>query len=56
MSNLIDAFNKIGVSYESGNGDYAEWLPRADVSEEVINEREIEFLNSLAAEFNVEYE
>jgi hypothetical protein len=33
MSNLIDAFNKIGVSYESGNGDYAEWLPRADVSE-----------------------
>lgn len=33
MSNLIDTFNKIGVSYESGHGDYAEWLPRENLSE-----------------------
>ncbi len=33
LSNLIDAYNKIGVAFESGNGDYAEWLPRQDISE-----------------------
>ncbi len=33
MTNLIDKFNHIGVEYTSGNGDYAEWLPRVDESE-----------------------
>jgi hypothetical protein len=33
LSKLVDAFNKLGVSYKSGNGDYAEWLPREDISE-----------------------
>jgi hypothetical protein len=33
MSNLIDAYNKLGVSFESGHGDYAEWLPREKTSE-----------------------
>jgi hypothetical protein len=30
---LIDSYNNIGVAYESGNGDYAEWLERADPTE-----------------------
>ena len=33
ISNLVDSFNKIGVEYSSGHGDYAEWLERIDVSE-----------------------
>ena len=33
ISNLVNNFNKIGVEYSSGNGDYAEWLERVDVSE-----------------------
>jgi hypothetical protein len=33
--NLVDAFNKIGVAYESGNGDYAEWLERQDPNERI---------------------
>ena len=33
ITNLIDAFNKIGVEYSSGHGDYAEWLERIDVNE-----------------------
>jgi hypothetical protein len=33
LTNLVDAFNKIGVEYSSGNGDYAEWLERLDSSE-----------------------
>lgn len=33
ISNLIDEFNKIGVEYSSGNGDYAEWLERTDLNE-----------------------
>jgi hypothetical protein len=33
--NLVDGFNKIGVAYESGNGDYAEWLQRADANERI---------------------
>jgi len=33
ITNFIDEFNKIGVEYSSGNGDYAEWLEREDVSE-----------------------
>ena len=28
ITNLIDAYNEIGVEYSSGNGDYAEWLER----------------------------
>lgn len=33
MSELADAYNKIGVEYYSGNGDYAEWLERTDPKE-----------------------
>ncbi len=33
MTNLIDKFNHIGVEYTSGNGDYAEWLPRISETE-----------------------
>ncbi len=35
VTNVIDEFNKIGVEYTSGNGDYAEWLERVDVSENI---------------------
>ncbi|MBI2793861.1 MAG: hypothetical protein HYX66_04325 [Ignavibacteria bacterium] len=31
--NTIALYNTIGVAYESGNGDYAEWLERADHTE-----------------------
>jgi len=30
---LISEFNKLGVEYASGNGDYSEWLERVDVKE-----------------------
>ena len=30
---LINEFNKLGVEYASGNGDYSEWLERVDVNE-----------------------
>ncbi|MEL6812174.1 MAG: hypothetical protein AAFP76_12660, partial [Bacteroidota bacterium] len=30
---LIGEFNKLGVQYSSGNGDYAEWLPRVNPDE-----------------------
>ena len=33
FSNLIDAYNSVGVEYTSGNGDYAEWLERIDPKE-----------------------
>ncbi|MDI5899658.1 hypothetical protein, partial [Flavobacterium yafengii] len=33
ISNLVNTFNKIGVEYSSGNGDYAEWLERVDQNE-----------------------
>lgn len=33
IANIVDEFNLIGVSFESGNGDYAEWLERKHVSE-----------------------
>lgn len=33
IANLVDAYNKIGVEYASGNGDYAEWLERENFSE-----------------------
>ncbi|RLD19772.1 MAG: hypothetical protein DRI69_07655, partial [Bacteroidetes bacterium] len=31
--NYVSAFNNIGVLYESGHGDYAEWLERVDPKE-----------------------
>ncbi|RMB58049.1 hypothetical protein EAX61_10550 [Dokdonia sinensis] len=33
MSSLIDEYNSFGVEYASGNGDYAEWLERANHEE-----------------------
>lgn len=33
--NLVDSFNSIGVAYESGNGDYAEWLERENTFERI---------------------
>ena len=33
--NLAEAYNKIGVEYNSGFGDYAEWLERQDVEEPI---------------------
>ena len=33
ISNLLYDYNRIGVAYESGHGDYAEWLERDDHSE-----------------------
>jgi hypothetical protein len=35
MAEMADAYNKIGVEYSSGNGDYAEWLERMDHNEEI---------------------
>lgn len=35
ISNLTTAYNSIGVEYSSGFGDYAEWLPRVNVSERI---------------------
>ena len=31
-----NAVSKIGVTYQSGNGDYAEWLPKTDKNEKFI--------------------
>ena len=33
ITNLIEDFNKLGVEYSSGRGDYAEWLERVDPME-----------------------
>ena len=33
ISNMIDGYNKIGVEYASGHGDYAEWLERLNQNE-----------------------
>jgi len=33
IGNLLYDYNRIGVAYESGHGDYAEWLERDDHSE-----------------------
>ena len=33
MSNIIDDYNKNGVEYSSGHGDYAEWLERLNQNE-----------------------
>jgi len=35
ISTLSDAYNSIGVEYSSGYGDYAEWLERRDINEEI---------------------
>ncbi|GAB5398661.1 MAG: hypothetical protein Aureis2KO_02460 [Aureisphaera sp.] len=35
LVNYIDEFNKLGVEYSSGNGDYAEWLERIDHKERI---------------------
>ena len=32
---MADAYNKIGVEYNSGNGDYAEWLERLNPAEQI---------------------
>lgn len=37
ISNIVDEFNQLGVSYESGNGDYAEWLEREEISEYITS-------------------
>lgn len=34
-SQLTKDYNNIGVEYSSGNGDYAEWLERTDVNEDI---------------------
>ncbi len=31
----IEKYNSVGVTYESGFGDYAEWLPRLDEKEDI---------------------
>jgi hypothetical protein len=35
MYEMADAYNNIGVEYNSGNGDYAEWLERIDHNEPI---------------------
>jgi len=35
ITQTVKAYNEIGVAYESGNGDYAEWLERADHAEHI---------------------
>ena len=35
VSSMVNDYNNIGVEYSSGNGDYAEWLERADAKEEI---------------------
>lgn len=37
IANLVDAYNKIGVEYASGNGDYAEWLERKNFQEYITS-------------------
>lgn len=32
---MAEAYNSVGVEYSSGNGDYAEWLERADHNETI---------------------
>jgi len=36
ITQLVDGFNNIGVAYESGNGDYAEWLERENPNEYIV--------------------
>lgn len=35
ISQMVTDYNKIGVEYSSGNGDYAEWLEREDPTETI---------------------
>ncbi len=35
ISEMINAYNDIGVEYSSGNGDYAEWLERENPTEDI---------------------
>jgi len=35
ISQMAVDYNKIGVEYSSGNGDYAEWLERKDAKEDI---------------------
>lgn len=35
ISEMVNDYNKIGVEYSSGHGDYAEWLERADPRETI---------------------
>jgi len=35
ISEMINAYNDIGVEYSSGNGDYAEWLERENPKEDI---------------------
>jgi hypothetical protein len=35
LSEMVNAYNDIGVEYSSGNGDYAEWLERLDPKENI---------------------
>ncbi len=35
ISQMVTDYNAIGVEYSSGNGDYAEWLERANPGEEI---------------------
>jgi hypothetical protein len=35
VSEMVGAYNSIGVEYTSGHGDYAEWLQRTDPKEEI---------------------
>lgn len=35
FTNVCDAYNKLGVEYSSGHGDYAEWLPREVENEHI---------------------
>jgi hypothetical protein len=35
LNTLAHAYNKLGVEYVSGNGDYAEWMERTDFDESI---------------------
>lgn len=35
ISQMVTDYNNIGVEYSSGNGDYAEWLERSNVKEDI---------------------
>ncbi|MBL7748323.1 MAG: hypothetical protein JNM19_12880, partial [Chitinophagaceae bacterium] len=35
ISGMVGDYNSIGVEYSSGNGDYAEWLERLNVKEDI---------------------
>jgi hypothetical protein len=35
VSQMVNDYNSIGIEYSSGNGDYAEWLERANPKEDI---------------------